>query len=164
VGGIPQGTFSSAVAAIDGKVSMLISVGTSGDALCRKGFQRLWGEPRGVLDAVGAGGGEVVQGLFAEAVSGDPHPLLVGRSDRLRQHVDRPAGREVATVPVDPVADELDPAVAGSRLQSDLLDELLRLDLPRVVADVATRPRDVTPCTHELGQVVSVVDPAGVHR
>jgi hypothetical protein len=102
-----------------------------------------------VLDAVGAGGGEVAQRLLPEAVRGHPRPLLVGGSHRPGEHVGRPARGEVAGVAVDPVADELDPAVARAGLDAHLVDELLGLDLPGVVADVAPRAGDVPTRAHE---------------
>ena len=86
----------------------------------------------------------------------------MGRGDRLGEHVRRPARLEVAGVAVDPVADELDPAVADTGLDAHPLDELLGLDLPRVVADVAPGPGDVAPRADHLGEVVALVDPAGV--
>ena len=103
------------------------------------------------------GGGEVAQRLLAEAVRRHPGALLVGRRDRLGEHVGRPARREVAGVAVDPVADQLDPAVAGAGLEPHLLDELLGLDLPGEVADVAAGPGDVPAGAHQAGQVVAGV-------
>src|SRR5699024_1987373 len=71
-------------------------------------------------------------------------------------------GGEVARSPVDPVADELDPAVPGPGLGPDPGDELLRLDLVGIVADVALRAGDVPAGADDLRQVVPLVDPAGV--
>ena len=78
------------------------------------------------------------------------------------EHVGRPARREVAGVAVDPVADQLDPAVAGAGLEPHLLDELLGLDLPGEVADVAPGAGDVPAGPHQARQVVAVLHPAGV--
>ena len=119
-------------------------------------------EAAGVLDAVGAGGGQVAQRLLAEAVRRHPGALLVGRRDRLGEHVGRPARREVAGVAVDPVADQLDPAVAGAGLEPHLVDELLGLDLPGEVADVAAGAGDVPAGPHQAGQVVAGLHPPGV--
>ena len=47
-------------------------------------------------------------------------------------------------------------------LDAHPLDELLGLDLPGVVADVAPGASDVPPGSDDLGQVVALVDPAGV--
>ena len=63
-------------------------------------------------------------------VGGDPRALLVCRGHRRPQRVERPAGCEIAGVPVDPVADQLDPAVAVAGLLADVGDQVLRLDLP----------------------------------
>ena len=71
-------------------------------------------------------------------------------------------GREVADVAVDPVADELDPAVAAVRLEPDVADELVLLDLVGVVADVAAGAGDVPAGADDLRQVVALVDPVRV--
>ena len=117
-----------------------------------------------MLDAVGAGGGEVVERGLAEAVRRHPRALLVGRGDRVGEDVDGPAGSQVAGVAVDPVADQLDPAVARLRLDAHAVDELVRLDLVGVVADVAAGPGDVPPRPDDLGQVLALVDPPRVRR
>ena len=73
-------------------------------------------------------------------------------------------GDEVAGVAVDPVPDELDPPVTRASLHPDLVDELVRFDLPRVVADVPVGPGDVSPRTDQARQVLALLDPAGVRR
>ena len=115
-----------------------------------------------VLDAVDAGRGEVAQGLLAEAVRRDADPLLVRGGDGVGDGLARPARREVADVAVDPVADELDPAVAAVRLEPDVADELVLLDLVGVVADVAAGAGDVPAGADDLRQVLALVDPVRV--
>ena len=119
-------------------------ISVRGDALRSEGRDRLRHQPRGVLDAVGARGGEVGERLLAEAVGGHPRPLLVGGGDRLDEHLAGPAGSEVADSAVDPVADELDPAVTRSGLTIDLGDEFFRIHLgcTRRPAFMARRPAD----------------------
>ncbi len=71
-------------------------------------------------------------------------------------------GARSPSVAVDPVADELDPAVTVVRLEPDVPDELVLLDLVGEVADVAAGAGDVPTGADHLGQVVAVVDPPGV--
>ena len=68
---------------------------------------------------------------------------FVGRRDRRLQSVGRPCGAEVAQAAVDPVADELHPAVAAAGLGTHLRREVGRLDLDREAGDVAARGGDV---------------------
>src|SRR5690606_12392665 len=117
---------------------------------------------RGVFDAVDAGLDQVPQGVLGEAVGGDPGAEPVRLGDRRLERLARPAGGQIAQVAVDPVADQLHPAVAAPRLLGDMGDEVLRLDLPGVVADVAAGAGDVPPGPDDLRQVLAVVDPAGV--
>ena len=70
--------------------------------------------------------------------------------------------RQVAVVAGDPVADQLDPAVAALRLLGDVRRQLVGLDLVGVVADVALGAGDVPAGADQPRQVVAVVDPAGV--
>src|SRR5450631_740164 len=113
------------------------------DPLCGKRVDGVGHKPGGVLDTVDAGRGEITQGLLTEAVSGHPGTLLVRGRDGWGQGVTRPAGAEVSGVPVDPVADQLDPAVTGAGLPSDVAGQVLWLDLMGVVADVASRSGNV---------------------
>jgi hypothetical protein len=87
-----------------------------GNALRGKGFHRLRLQPAGVFDAVDADGREVVQHLLPEAVGRDPGTLVVRGGERGGDGVARPAGGQVAGVPVDPVPHDLDPAVAAAGL------------------------------------------------
>jgi hypothetical protein len=66
-----------------------------------------------VLDGVDPGVDEVGQRLLAEGVHGHPGPGGVGPLDGRPEGVARPQRGEVALRAVDPVADELDPAVAA---------------------------------------------------
>ena len=70
------------------------------------------GEPGAVLDAVDAGADQAGQRVGAEDVRGDPGAGRVRGVDRRDQHVVGPQRGEVADAAVDPVADQLDPAVA----------------------------------------------------
>ena len=138
-----------------------------GDALRGEGVDRVLLESGRVLDAVDAGGREVPQGLLAEAVRGDPDALLVRRGDGVGDGLSRPARGEVADLAVDPVADELDPAVAAVCLEPHVPDQLVLLDLVGVVADVAAGAGDWRPGADDLGQVLALVDPprvAGLSR
>ena len=64
----------------------------------------------------------------------------------------------------DPVADQLDPAVAALRLLGDVRRQLVGLDLVGVVADVALGPGDVPARADQARQVLAVVDPARCRR
>ena len=72
------------------------------------------------------------------------------------------ARRQVALVAVDPVPDELDPAVAAPGLERGVLRQLVRLHLVGVVADVPLGAPEVAPAADQPRQVVAVVDPPGV--
>ena len=63
---------------------------------------------------------QVGQRLLAEDVGGDPGAPLVGRRHRGLERLPRPQRREVAGLALDPVADELDPAVAALGLLRDV--------------------------------------------
>ena len=70
--------------------------------------------------------------------------------------------RQVALLAGDPVADQLDPAVAALRLAGDVRAQLAGLDLVGVVADVALGAGDVPAGADQPRQVLAVVDPGGV--
>ena len=88
----------------------------------------------------------------------------MGPGDRRSCHVGGPQWREVTDLPVDPVPDQLHPAVAADGLAGHLIDQRLRLDLFGVVAEVALRPGDVAPGPDDPRQVRPLIDPVGVHR
>src|SRR6476469_4341380 len=128
-------------------------------------LDRVGREPGAVLDAVDAGGDEARQRLLAEHVRGDPGAGLVGDLDRLGQHVVRPQRREVALVAVDPVADQLDPAVACGGLFRDHGGQQLRR--PHLLADVADVPlgsRDVPAGADDPWQLQLLLQRPGVQR
>ena len=56
------------------------------------------------------------QRVLAEDVRGDPGAVGVCGVDRGLEHVVGPQRRQIADAAVDPVADQLDPAVAAPRL------------------------------------------------
>ena len=115
-----------------------------------------------VLDAVDARLDEPGQHGLAEAVGGDPGAVLVRSSDRVGEGVGGERRREVPVLAGDPVADELDPAVAVAGLPRGRRGQLERLDLVGVVADVALGPGQVSPAPDQPRQVVAVVHPPGV--
>ena len=117
-----------------------------------------------MLDAVDPSCRKVPQGLLPVAVSGHPGALVVRDGDGRGQRLTWPAGAEVPGVPVDPVAHQLDPAVAGAGLPTDVRGQVLWLDLVGVVAEVSARPGDVPTRSDDARQVGAVVDPAGVGR
>ena len=117
-----------------------------------------------MLDAVDAGGHQLVDRLFTEAVRGDAGPLLVCGGDRGGRDIRGPQGRQVPHRSVDPVPDELDPPVAVACLVTHLLDELLRLHLGTQVPDVAQRPGDVPARTDQPRQLRGLLHPPGVGR
>ena len=95
---------------------MLISVGTSGGAVLDHQLDGVIGEAGAVLDAVDARVDQPGQRVLAEDVGGDPGPVGVCGLDRRLEHVVGPQRGEIADFAVDPVADQLHPAVAAPRL------------------------------------------------
>ena len=91
-------------------------------------------------------------------------PCVVRDRDRLGERLRRERRRQVARLAADPVADQLDPAVAALRLLGDVRREVVGLDLVGVVADVALGAGDVPARPDQPRQVVAVVDPGGVGR
>ena len=156
------GNFSPAAEAYSGKLFSCITVGTSAVPARHHLVDQVLGEPGAVLDAVDARADQPRQHRLAEAVGGDLGAVLVRDPDRLGERVGRERRRQVAGVAVDPVADQLDPAVAALRLLGDVRRELGRLDLVGVVADVALGAGDVPTGPDQPRQVLAVVDPRGV--
>ena len=115
-----------------------------------------------MLDAVDAGVDQGRQRGLSEDVGRDPGVVLVGGRDRLADGVRVPARRQVTAVAGDPVADQLDPAVAALRLLDDVRRELVGLDLVGVAADVAPGAREVPAGPDQAGQVVALLHPTGV--
>jgi hypothetical protein len=71
------------------------------------------GQTRAVLDGIDSGVDQVGEGFLAEGVDGHPGPGGVGPLDGGPQGIAGPQRGEVALRAVDPVADQLDPAVAA---------------------------------------------------
>jgi len=92
------------------------------------------GEPRAVLEAVDAGGQQVGKRCFSEDMCRHARAELVRLADSGDEHVGGPARAEVADLAVDPVTDDLHPAVSTTCLFRNRLDEVLRLDFHSVVA------------------------------
>jgi hypothetical protein len=88
----------------------------------------------------------------------------VGAGNGRLQRRTWPARGKVPPLAVDPVSDQLDPAVASLRLGLDVADELVRFDLPAVVAEITTGSGDVSAGPNDPGQVRPVVDPPRVAR
>ena len=121
------------------------------------------GQPGAVLDAVDAGLDQPGQCVLAEHVSRDAGAVRVGGVDRRLEHVVGPQRRQIADVAVDPVADELHPAVAEPRLLGDGIGQLgLVLHFDREPALVALGPGEVAARPDDPRQVVVIVEAAGV--
>ena len=90
-----------------------------------------------MLDAVDAGVDQARQRVLAEHVRGDPRALGVRGVDGGLEDVVGPQRRQIADAAVDPVADELDPAVAAAGLLGDRVGQLrLVLDVDRAARGV----------------------------
>ena len=107
----------------------MTSVGTTAVPRAAMLGDEVLGQPGAVLDAVDARTDQAGQRVGAEGVRGDPRALLVGRGDRGDEDVGRPLRRQIADTAVDPVADELHPAVAPPGLHADLGHQVAGLDL-----------------------------------
>ena len=110
--------------AMPGKFSMLINVGTSAVPCCDHHVDGVVGQPGAVLDAIDAGRDQPGQRVLAEHVRGDAGAVGVRGVDRRLEDVVGPQRRQITDVAVDPVADQLDPAVAPPRLLGDRVGQL----------------------------------------
>jgi hypothetical protein len=89
----------------------------------------------------------------------------VGGADGCGQHLVGPQRRQIPYAAVDPVADQLDPAIATLRLQGHRVGELcLVFDVDRQAGDVALGAGQVPAGADDARQVVAVVEAAGVDR
>ena len=120
------------------------------------------GETGAVLDAVDARLDQPGQHAVAEAVRRHLGALGVRGGDGVGEGLRGERRGEVALVARDPVADQLDPAVAVAGLLGGVRRQVGRLHLVGVAADVALRRGDVPAAADQPGQVVAVVDPARV--
>src|SRR5690625_1005188 len=121
--------------------------------------------PGAVLDAVDAGVEEVVHGLAGEGVRGDPRAVLVGGGDARGEDVGRPQRAQVPRGAVDPVRDDLHPAVAEPGLLGHGLGQPADVvELTPEVAQVALGPGEVVPGADEARQVPALLHPAVVLR
>ena len=84
--------------------------------------------------------------------------------DRGGQHVVRPQRGQITHVTVDPVTDDLDPAVAEPGLLLDGGDQAVRFDLDADVAQVTLRPGHVPAGADQPGQVLAPLHEPVVHR
>ena len=140
---------------------MLISVGTSA-------------VPRAAISAIGRRSARcrarcsrcpapirAGQRVGAEDVRGDPGPRGVRGGDRRDQHVVGPQRGEVAAVAVDPVADQLDPAVAAAACSRTACGSSAGRRARRRGRDVALGPAEVPAGADDPRQVGAVVAAAG---
>ena len=158
------GNFSPPRRRTRGKLFSCITVGTSASAALDHRVDQVLGEPGAVLDAVDARLDQPGQDASPKqcAVTLAPWSWATAIASAKAS-----AGNDGARSPVvalDPVADQLHPAVAALRLLGDVRRELGRLDLVGVVADVALGAGDVPTGADQPGQVVAVVDPARCRR
>src|SRR5699024_4165912 len=121
-----------------------------------------------VLDAVKAGVEEVVDDLAGDGVRGDLRARLVGRGDPLGEHLGGPQRPQVgvrALGAVDPVGDDLHPAVPGGGLLGHRAGQLGDVvELTAVVAQVTLGPGQVVAGADQAGQVGALLHPAVVLR
>ncbi len=118
-------------------------------------------QPRAVLDRVGPGLDDAGDGLLGEGVDGDLGALGLGGVDSGGQDLGLEAGGEVALGAVDPVADELDPAVAELRLPGQRAHDLVRFAFEADAPQVALGGGDVVPGADEARHAV-LADELGV--
>ena len=121
------------------------------------------GEAGAVLEAVDAGREQPGDGLGGEGVRRDACAVVVRDGDRAARSVVGPQRAQVAVgaeVAVDPVGDELDPAVAARGLLADGGGQVGGVgQLEAVVPQVALGPGQVRARAQQAGQVVALVDP-----
>ena len=107
-----------------------------------------------MFDVVDARLDERVDNPMRKRVYRDPSPGLVNCADGVNEDSRIPQGHEVrvrSPAAVDPVADDLDPAVGRTRHGSQHARKLaLVLDIEREVAHVALRARNVAAAADEV--------------
>ena len=117
-----------------------------------------------MLDAVDAGIDEIGEGLLAEHVCRHPCSRDMGGCDGCPHGLGGPHRGEVATLPVDPVGDDLYPAVALARLLGGGGGQFCRLDFDAQTAEVTLGPGEMTAGADESWQVLPSLDPPVIHR
>ena len=118
-----------------------------------------------MLDAVDAGVDQAGQRVLAEDVRGDAGAVGVRGFDGGLEDVVGPQRREIADGTVNPVADQLDPAVAAAGLLGDRHGQQgFVFQLHREAGLITLRPGQVLSGADDAGQVVVVVEAAGVRR
>ena len=116
-----------------------------------------------MLDAVDTRGDEAGQRVLAEHVRSDAGALVMGGGDGGHQHVIGPQRRQIPHRPVDPVADQLHPAVAAAGLLGQRGGQIpLAFDFDGVATPVAFRAGQMPAGPDDARQVVVVVQDAGV--
>ena len=149
----------------DGREGLNVDQGRDeSDPTLGHGGDGLVSQSGAVLDAVDACVDELGRSLLGEAVGRDTGAEFMSTIDCFLRDVSRPQRCQVPLSTVDPVTDELDPAVTCSSLTIHLGDEVFRGDLGCVVADVALGTSDVTSGADDSRQVVAIVNPMGVTR
>src|SRR2546423_3060486 len=76
----------------------------------------------------------------------------------------RPFRSQITDKTVDPIADELHPAVTAGGLPDDFVREFVRLQFDRQIADITLGPGQMPAGPNDARRVVAVVQPPGVHR
>ncbi len=159
VAGILRGAVGDA-----GKFSMLISVGTNAVPCSTISSMVSSVEAGAVLDAIDACFDQAgsASSLKTCAVTRAPSACAASIA---ALHVVGPQRRQIADLTVDPVAHQLDPAVAPTGLLGDRVGQLrLVFQLDGEVALVALGPGQVAAVPDDAGQVVALVKGAGVDR
>ena len=114
---------------------------------------RLVGQARGVLEAVEARVEDEREGLLVEGVGGDAGTRGVGGVGRGDEVLRLPARCQIADAAVDPVADELDPAVTAAGLTGDGGGQVLGLELVGIADQVAAGAGKVAAAADQPRQV-----------
>jgi hypothetical protein len=123
------------------------------------------GQPGAMFDAVDSRLDQPRQCVLTEHVRRHPRTDAVCRVDRRLQDVVGPQRGQVTDLAVDPVTDQLDPAVAAPRLFDHRIGQLrFVLQLDCEVALIALRPGEETAVADDARQVVALVEGPGVDR
>ena len=118
-----------------------------------------------MFDAVDSGVDQTRQGILAEHMRGDPGALGVRGGDGGHQNLIGPQRRQVTRGTIDPVADQLDPAVSPPSLLRHRIGQLpLVFELDGIVLQVTLGPRQMPSSPDDLGKIVVIVERTGVSR
>ena len=107
-----------------------------------------------MFDVVDAGLDERVNDAMGEGVDGDPRPSLVHGGNRIVQDGPVPQRHEVGVgtaAAIDPISDDLHPAIGGVRHRCKHLGQLvLILNVKRQVAHVPLRARNMAAAADQV--------------